>query len=32
LDLQDAGGWNSLAMPGRYFEAAKVANQGMKLE
>lgn len=30
--LQDAGGWNSLAMPGRYIEAAKIANQGVKLE
>lgn len=30
--LMDAGGWNSLAMPARYIEAAKVANQGVKLE
>lgn len=29
--LQDAGGWSSLAMPGRYIEAAKVANQGINL-
>jgi integrase len=30
--LQDAGGWNSLAMPARYAEAAKIANEGVKLE
>lgn len=30
--LQDAGGWNSLAMPRRYVEASKVANEGVKLE
>jgi integrase len=30
--LQDAGGWNSPAMPLRYVEAAKVANDGVKLE
>jgi len=30
--LQEAGGWNSLAMPRRYVEAAKVANDGVKLE
>jgi len=30
--LQDAGGWSSLAMPGRYIEAAKIANQGVRLE
>ncbi|MCP4526040.1 MAG: site-specific integrase [Aestuariibacter sp.] len=30
--LQDAGGWASLAMPMRYVEAAKVANQGVVLE
>ncbi len=30
--LQDAGGWASLAMPGRYIEAAKIANQGVRLE
>lgn len=29
--LQDAGGWSSLAMPARYIEAAKIANQGVKL-
>jgi len=26
--LQDAGGWNSLAMPARYIEAAAIANTG----
>jgi integrase len=30
--LQDAGGWNSLAMPARYVEAAKVANEGIRLD
>ena len=30
--LQDAGGWNSPAMPLRYVEVAKVANDGVKLE
>jgi integrase len=30
--LQDAGGWNSPAMPLRYIEAAKIANEGVKLE
>lgn len=30
--LRDAGGWNSLAMPGRYVEAAKVANERVKLD
>jgi len=30
--LQDAGGWNSLAMPGRYIAAAAIANMGVKLE
>jgi integrase len=29
--LQDAGGWNSPAMPLRYVEAAQVANEGVKL-
>jgi integrase len=29
--LQEAGGWASLAMPMRYIEAAKVANQGVLL-
>jgi len=30
--LQDAGGWASLAMPSRYIEAAKIANQGVHLD
>jgi integrase len=29
--LQDAGGWASPAMPLRYAESAKIANQGVKL-
>jgi len=29
LRLQEAGGWNSLAMPRRYVEDAKIANEGM---
>ena len=29
--LQDAGGWSSPAMPLRYVEAAKVANDGVRL-
>ena len=29
--LQDAGGWASLAMPMRYIEAARIANEGVKL-
>jgi len=29
--LQDAGGWNSLAMPARYVEAARIANEGVLL-
>jgi integrase len=29
--LQDAGGWSSLAMPARYIERAKIANQGVRL-
>lgn len=29
--LRDAGGWNSMAMPGRYVEAAKIANEGVIL-
>ena len=29
LRLQEAGGWNSLAMPRRYVERAKIANEGM---
>lgn len=32
FSLQEAGGWNSLAMPRRYVEAAKIANAGVKLE
>lgn len=27
--LQEAGGWNSLMMPRRYIEAARIANEGM---
>ncbi len=30
--LKDAGGWSSLAMPERYIEAARIANQGVLLE
>jgi integrase len=29
--LQEAGGWSSLAMPRRYVESARVANQNVKL-
>lgn len=29
--LQEAGGWSSLTMPRRYVEAAKVANEGVRL-
>lgn len=29
--LQEAGGWNSLAMPRRYVQAAKIANEGVNL-
>ncbi len=29
--LRDAGGWNSIAMPSRYVEAAEVANERVKL-
>ena len=29
--LQEAGGWNSLAMPRRYVEAARIANEGVNL-
>jgi integrase len=29
--LQEAGGWNSLAMPRRYVENAQIANEGVKL-
>ena len=30
--LQEAGGWNSLAMPRRYVEAAQIANENVKLD
>jgi integrase len=30
--LQEAGGWNSLAMPRRYIETAKIANEGLNLD
>lgn len=30
--LQDAGGWNSPAMPLRYAESAEIANDGVKLD
>lgn len=30
--LKEAGGWSSLAMPERYIEAARIANEGVKLE
>lgn len=30
--LQDAGGWKSIAMPARYAESQKVANEGVKLD
>jgi integrase len=30
--LQEAGGWNSLAMPRRYVEEAQIANEGVKLD
>ena len=29
--LREAGGWSSLAMPACYIEAAKVANEGVRL-
>ena len=29
--LQDAGGWSSYAMPLRYIETAKIANEGVRL-
>lgn len=32
FSLQEAGGWNSLAMPRRYVEDAKIANEGVKLD
>ena len=31
MALRDAGGWSSLAMPGRYVERAKIANRGVNL-
>lgn len=31
INLRDAGGWSSLAMPARYIEAADIANSGVKL-
>lgn len=30
--LQEAGGWNSLAMPRHYIQAAKIANEGVHLD
>ena len=30
--LQQAGGWSSLAMPERYVEAAKIANEGAEVD
>ena len=30
--LQDAGGWNSPAMPLRYAESAEIANDGVRLD
>lgn len=30
--LQDAGGWSSIAMPARYAESQKIANEGVKLD
>lgn len=30
--LRDAGGWNSLVMPGRYVESNAVANEGIRLD
>jgi integrase len=30
--LMDAGGWSSMAMPLRYVEFAKIANEGVRLE
>ena len=32
FDLRDAGGRNSLAMPSRYVEAARIANEGVNLD
>lgn len=32
FSLRDAGGWSSMAMPGRYVDAAKIANEGIKLD
>ncbi|MFZ1505279.1 MAG: site-specific integrase [Anaerolineae bacterium] len=31
FSLQEAGGWSSLAMPRRYVEDAKIANEGVRL-
>jgi len=31
FSLRNAGGWSSLAMPARYVEDAKIANEGVKL-
>ena len=31
FSLQQAGGWSSLAMPRRYVEDAKIANEGVRL-
>jgi len=30
IRLQEAGGWSSLAMPRRYIEDARIANEGME--
>jgi integrase len=32
FSLQEAGGWNSLAMPRRYVEEQKIANEGVKTD
>ena len=32
FSLQEAGGWNSLAMPRRYVEEQKIANEGIKTD
>lgn len=32
FSLQEAGGWSSLTMPRRYVEAARIANEGVRLE
>jgi hypothetical protein len=31
FDMREAGGGNSLAMPSRYVETAKIANEGVNL-